>query len=461
MQQAEKLLNLQNIKQRLLKGGIWVTGGFAINTLSALAIGALLTRLLSPEDVGLYFLAFSLALTMSSIVQFGMNRTVVRLTAKSITSQAPGQARSAIFKILTFVATSSLILGILLSSDLGGWLATKAFKDSRINDYLLILIIWFSANALRSIIAESFRGLHDIKMAALGQRILPNLLILAGLATIWGIDLAFSLPGAMILAAAAAILVIIYTWIKLYRQLIIFPSDDCVPLSSILRSSFPLFISQTLSLVMAQSPIWILGATQTEHELALFGTAMRVAIFTSIPLLIANNVLMPMIASLHSANQQDTLARLLNAAVSLLAIPSSIIFVLIWFSGADILDLIYGKGYSDGATTLLILSFGYLLNVYAGSSAVVLAMSGNEHRVLRSALFSSLLSIGTGFILIPEFGSLGAATAASLGLVVYNIFLCWHCQNALGLRTYISIFGFKYLFSLARKAFSDKKDPTN
>ena len=111
--------------------------------MSALAIGALLTRLLSSEDVGLYFLAFSLVLTLSSIVQFGMNRTVVRLTAKSITSQVPGQARSAIFKILSSVATISLVFGILISSDLGDWVTTIAFKDSRINDYLPILIIWF------------------------------------------------------------------------------------------------------------------------------------------------------------------------------------------------------------------------------------------------------------------------------------------------------------------------------
>jgi O-antigen/teichoic acid export membrane protein len=456
MQQAEKRPSLHNLKQRLLKGGIWVTGGFAINALAALAIGALLTRILPPEDVGLYFLAFSLVLTLSSMVQFGMNRTVVRLAAESITSQAPGRARSAIFKTVSLVTTSSLILAILLSSDLGNWLATTAFKNSRINDYLPILIIWFSAYALRSIIAESFRGLHNIKMAALGQRILPNLLIVSGLTAIWIGDFAFSLSDALILAATAAILVFTYTGIKLYRQLIDFPQDGSVPLISILRSSFPLFISQTLSLVMAQAPIWILGATQTEHELALFGTAIRVAIFTSMPLLITNAVLMPMAASLHSANQHDKLARLLDVTVSLIAIPSSVIFVLIWFSGADILELVYGEDYRGGSTTLLILSFGSLLNVYAGSSAVVLAMSGNEHRVLRSAFFSSLLSIGAGFIFIPIFGSVGAATTASLGLIVYNIFLCWHCNNALGLRTYISMSGFKALYSLARNAFGGK-----
>ena len=457
MPQAEKRLSLQNLKQRLLKGGIWVTGGFAINALAALAIGALLTRILSPDDVGLYFLAVSLVLTLSSIVQFGMNRTVVRLAAESITSQAPGKARSAIVKTLSLVATASLFLAILLSSDLGGWLATTAFKNSRINDYLPILIIWFSAYALRSITAESFRGLHNIKMAALGQRILPNLLIVSGLTAIWLSDFSISLSDALILAATASILVFTYTGIRLYRHLIVFRHDGGVPLISILQSSFPLFISQILSLVMAQAPVWILGATQTEHELALFGTAIRVAIFTSMPLLIANTVLMPMVASLHRANEHGKLAQILDVAVSLVAIPSSIIFVLIWFSGADILELVYGKNYAGGSMALIVLSLGYLLNVYAGSSAVVLAMSGNEQRVLRSAFVSSLLSIGTGLILIPKFGAVAAAAAASLGLIVYNIFLCWHCRNALGLRTYISLTGFKALYSLARKAFSGKK----
>ena len=50
------------LKRRLLTGGAWASGGKFVATLTAFATNALLARLLSPQDFGAYFLAFSVVL---------------------------------------------------------------------------------------------------------------------------------------------------------------------------------------------------------------------------------------------------------------------------------------------------------------------------------------------------------------------------------------------------------------
>ncbi len=452
----KKQIGLQNIKRRLLKGGVWVTGGFVINALAALVIGALLARILSTEDVGLYFLAFSLVISGSSIVQFGITRTVVRLVASAVTAKQLGQARSVIVKAFFFVAVTSILVTGLLGSNVGTWLAATIFDNSRLSDYFFLLGLWLSASALRSIVAESFRGLHNIKMAALGLRILPNVLLSAIFIGMWFSGHIFSLSDVFIISVITGTVVFLYTGIKLYRHISAFPQTEGITLSGILRPSLPLFITQTLRIIMVQAPIWILGATQMEGELALFGTAARVSALIAMPILIANNVIMPMVASLYSSNEHEKLSRLLSASALLTAVPSSLIFIVFLFVGADVLELVFGNDYRGGINPLLILSAGLLFNVYAGSATVALAMTGNERRVLRSAIIATSISLGVGIVLIPQMGAVGAAIAASTGLGIYNIFLCWHCQDVLGLRTYVSLRGFREIYSVIAEKMRSK-----
>jgi len=443
----KKQIGMQNIKRRLLKGGIWVTGGFIINALAALAIGALLARILSTEDVGLYFLAFSLVISGSTIIQFGMWRTVVRLVAESVTTQQLGRARSVIVKVLIWVAVGGAILSVLLSSNLGNWLASIVFENSKIGNLLPILSIWLSVSALRSIVAESFRGLHNIKMAALGQRILPNIILAGGFVAMWISNYNYDLYDTLLLSAATGTVVFAYTGLKLYRHISVFPRDNKIAMVDILRPSRPLFFSQTMTIIMGQAPIWILGVIQDASELALYGAAARISVIISMPLLISNNVIMPMVASLYSANEHNKLSRLLSMSVSFIAIPATLIFILFFVAGDEVLGFIFGNNYRGADISLTILSIGLLLNVYAGSAAVALAMTGNESRVLRSAFVSMLISLALGGLLIPQWGSVGAAIASSVGLGVYNIILCMHCKIGLNIQTYVGINGFKELYS--------------
>ncbi len=58
------------MRRRLLSGGVWAFAGKIFTALAQLAATALLARLLSPRDMGAYFLAYSLV-TVGSMIGFG------------------------------------------------------------------------------------------------------------------------------------------------------------------------------------------------------------------------------------------------------------------------------------------------------------------------------------------------------------------------------------------------------
>lgn len=428
--------------------------GFAVNALAGLIIAALLTRMLDPADVGLYFLAFSLVLTGSALLQLGMNRSVVRFVAQAVTRDEYRRARTAIAKALLAIALLGATTALLLNTRTGKMVIDAWFPASGIGAYVLVLSVWLVGSALRSETAEAFRGLHDIRMAALAQRILPNVLFAGALGAIWWTGLQITIGQVFLIVATAGWAIFIVTGLMMWRRMRHSAGTESIGYREMLAASMPLFVSQALVLTMSQAPLWVLGGTQSGPEIADFGTALRLAHLTSVPLLVANNVLLPTVASLYGAGEHNRLSRLLTASAAVVSIPATVIFAVFALSGSSLLGMLFGDAYRDADTTLLILSGGLLINVFSGSATVALAMSGHERDVLKSAALAALTGVVATVALVPRYGAEGAAIAHSLGIVIYNLALCWHSQTILNLRTYLrpaSIVALKGLVSRRRR----------
>jgi O-antigen/teichoic acid export membrane protein len=189
---------------------------------------------------------------------------------------------------------------------------------------------------------------------------------------------------------------------------------------------------------MTQFPIWILGALHAGSNVAFFGVATRTTLFVSMPLLIANNVIMPLVAALYKSGHKEKLRTLLSVSVTVTSVASTIMAIVFFGFGEAILGILYGDEYVQGYTPLVILTFGALLNVYAGSATVLLAMSGNEQWVLKSVAISAFVSVATGFILVQSMDATGAALASSLGLILYNLLISLKARSITGISSFIS-----------------------
>ena len=84
--------------------------------------------------------------------------------------------------------------------------------------------------------------------------------------------------------------------------------------------------------------------------------------------------------------------------------------------------MIFGKGYVEtGYIVLIVLSFGQLINCMTGGAGFTLIMTGRQNIQLLILVASVLINIALNIILIPRYGSLGAALATSIAISLANI----------------------------------------
>ena len=85
--------NTRSISQRLISGGLWATMGKVVFALCTLALNALITRLLSPEEVGAYYLMLSIVSIGALIAQFGVHQAIIRVIAGGETGDVTHEPR--------------------------------------------------------------------------------------------------------------------------------------------------------------------------------------------------------------------------------------------------------------------------------------------------------------------------------------------------------------------------------
>ena len=87
--------------------------GVIVAVFTALVTNALLARLLSPQDLGAYFLALSLASFGVALGSLGLGRGIVRFVAESIGLGQPARARQAIRVVYRIGLPGALVTGLL------------------------------------------------------------------------------------------------------------------------------------------------------------------------------------------------------------------------------------------------------------------------------------------------------------------------------------------------------------
>lgn len=190
----------------------------------------------------------------------------------------------------------------------------------------------------------------------------------------------------------------------------------------------------------ARIDLLLLDALDRGGEAGQFAAASRLANLLAIVLLAANTVLAPKLARHHAAGEHSAMQALLTTtarATFALALPVTAAVVAF---GPSILELL-GDDFGPAERPLWILLGAQFFNVAAGSAGVLLQMAGEEKRVLRVLVWTSVLHLAASGVLIPRYGALGAAIATGASIVGWNLSLALsarrHCRldsTILGLR---------------------------
>ena len=109
-------------------------------------------------------------------------------------------------------------------------------------------------------------------------------------------------------------------------------------------------------------------------------------------------------------------------------------FLVLAFPAA--LLAIFGKGFQTGASALVVLAWGNLINAATGTSGAILDMTGHTRVKLLNSALSVALAIGLNWILIPPMGIVGAALAAVGSIAIVNILRLVQVRLLVGVQPY-------------------------
>ncbi|MEW8052526.1 MAG: oligosaccharide flippase family protein [Candidatus Thiodiazotropha sp.] len=416
--------------------GVWVLSGFAINAMSSLVVASLLAKIFYEKDVAIYFLSFSFVTILSTVSHLGQNVAVIKILNNP---NYIDHRLSYLVKMLLMIIVFNMLLAVILLTIPFTYMSTFLHTNAEVYSYITVVICWILFLAIRSFIAEVFRGFHDIKRAAIYQRILPNTLLMLYLILVYYAGINIKLKILLIAIVIINIGILIVGLNDLFRKIQGMTYVKGVNAAIAIKSGLPIVLGSVIQFLITQSPIWILTIVSSIESVAAFGVAARLAAVISMPLLIANNVLMPRVAKLFGMMDIIEINRTLNYSVIITTSISVLIAIIFIVKGEWLLVQLFSESYTDAYTLLIIMSIGYLINVVVGSPALVLAMGGKEKYVFYSSALAGILTFIICIKIIPLYGSIGAAIAASIGLSFLNICLVLFCYHLLNIKTYFTV----------------------
>ena len=200
-----------------------------------------------------------------------------------------------------------------------------------------------------------------------------------------------------------------------------------------LGASLSLALLSSTAIINTQTGVVLLGAIGSPEAAGLYSVAQRGALLVAFPLAAVNAAIGPTAARLWAIHDHARLQHLVTVSargVLLGSMPIAIVFIVF---GRQIISFLFGAEFAAADVPLAILSVGQLANAATGSVAVLLVMTGFQHRATASMAAGAILNVAIGLLLIPLYGEVGAAIAATVSLIVSNVAMVIATRRKLGI----------------------------
>ena len=378
---------------------------------------------------------FSTFLTLISIVAvvsiLGLDTFLLKKLADFNSKQQWGSLKNTYKKAISIVLTISILLSLLLYVlFINGFL--DFYKQSDIVYYLIFTIIPFSVLHLH---AEAFRAIKNIKLFSFFKNFSVFGLAAIGLFFVNNTDQnigVFTFTISVIFLSVLSVFLWLRTTNKLHA-----PIRENVPIFSMIKESFPMFLSGSLFLLLSWVDILMLGHFENQYSVGIYTIALKLAGLTGVILFATNTILGPKISELYHNKNMQSLASTVQSAAKftfLLSLPIFLIIILF----PNFLLAIFGSEFNNklATETLIILSVGQMANVFFGAVIYILDMTGKQTISRNILLFTSILNIALNWHLIQIYGIKGAAIATAI-----SIFF-WTILGAIAVKKYFNFYAF-------------------
>lgn len=395
----------------------------------------LLARLLPVDELGEYFLMFTIINLLGLAAMAGLDLGVVRFVSLFMGEKKYSLVRRCIRTAVNLGVPVGVTFTVLLVI-FAPVLSDRFFDGSALSvTGLRIFAVALPFMVIARLFNATTQGMHRMQYQVYsrdyGEQIIKIVVTLALLALGAGLmGVVWANVVAVVLAAFLSFLFVL----KVLPKRSIDPGkneeEDSRPIAAddegmspaklILRYSFPLAFANIVVALWLQIDTLLLGYFGTSTDVGYYGVAMKLALFVSKSITAFGTVFTPIIADLWNRNEKQELKELyvtISRWIFTLSLPVFLVLALL----SDSLLNLFGSAFVVGGTALIVLGAGQLFSAATGAAGIMVLMSGRSKLELFNVSLALAVNVVLCLLLIPAYGFTGAAIAHMAAIVLVNI----------------------------------------
>lgn len=386
-----------------------------------------ITRIVSVEAYGIYSYVLAWMSVLAYLSALGFDVALLRFLPAYETARAWALLRGVIQyaeRRAMVVAAVVIVVGVSIIM-LRAESLSPALTHTFVIGFMLVpvcALLW-----IRCAAARAFGG---VVSAVVPDRVVRDggmlaLVLIASLGMRWNVDASFVAMATVVSSAVGLGIVTVAV-----RRLQPGALKDVVPAyaaSTWRLTAMPLLVIGVTEVLMNRTGVLLLGWIGDTKSSGIYSLAFNMAFVVALPRTAVSTLFAPTVSALYVRNDQPLLQVLITKSALWTLCAAAFIGAALFIFAEPLLAW-FGKDYVVGLPALRILLIGQVLAAAAGSQMHVMTMTGNERGAAALLIAGALGNIVTGAALIDLFGLVGAAIAATMTLIVWNVavaFFIW------------------------------------
>ena len=382
-----------------------------------LASGMLLGGALGASGFGAFSFVYACLQVLIVIAVFGVDKLVLRETARLKAGGAFGEIGMLRRNGLRFTLTTSTVCYVLSAG-----CVLLALIYGLKSDWALLLV------AGLAIPAYALIRVNQGVVAGAGRQVIGAFFETAAIPLLF-IALLFSLTQLSVLSApihgvfaliSAAICVALCCEFYVRRLIPSGGAGMAVQWQRWIKESGLMVFIGAMFMLITKMDMIMLNILSTNELVGLYAAAANLSLVITMVQFSVNSVISSEVARLYAINDLGSLQRMITRTSQIVVLVSLTVALVFLFAGRFILSL-YGDEFTASYELLLVLTVSAGFNASSGPVGAILMMTGHELYAARIVASGVLLNILANLILIPMLGALGAAIAALIATVSWNV----------------------------------------
>lgn len=391
-------------------------------------------RILGASEFGVYSLAYATLMLLTVLGTLGGRGTIIRNISRYIAVQDHNRLKGLlIYCNAVGLSTSLVILGL-------GLLVTNFcshYYDHSLISAMQVMLLFLPFSTLLLIRQFVARGFKMIFAALAPESLIRPTLFLAVL--FWAsIKHNIQASDVLWILGLTTVVSCILGYVLSYRPIaeLIRGRKPIFEWAEWIRSSLMVILSSFGQSLSQRMDLYIIALFLPMNQVGYYSVARKITMTLSI---IDNGVRVwaaPHISTLNAQGRLQPLQIFLKRVIRITSGAVAMLVMIIIIFAKPILG-IFGQEYTIAASVLIVLVLAEMIHIAFGMGGTVMLMTSLERPFMFITLGNALFSAIVLFLLVPQFGLMGAAVAFLLSVILLNTWCNMSVYRAHKLRCHL------------------------